>query len=350
MDGSAAAERIARICDSVGDARSLRLQLIAQIRRVIDFDAYVWLLTDPETSVGSVPLADVPCLPELARLIRLKYLTDVNRWTTLGPRAVGSLYAATGGDLRRSRLWRELLAGYGIGDMASSAFKDRYGFWGFLDLWRYDTAPQFSEADLTFLSTIIEPVTTAMRRCQANTFVHPISAHPRRPGPVVLLFSPDLDVLGQTPETHKYLRVLVPPSADRRPIPASAYNVAAQLLALEADVDQNPPLARVHLADGLWLALSAARMGDSGPLASRNIAVTIEEASPSERVSIFARAFALSPRESQLLRNLVTGSDTRQLAAQMFLSEHTVQDHLKAIFVKTATHSRRTLLSRCLGT
>ena len=31
-------------------------------------------------------------------------------------------------------------------------------------------------------------------------------------------------------------------------------------------------------------------------------------------------------------------------------SEHTVQDHLKSIFAKTEARSRRTLLSRALGT
>jgi DNA-binding CsgD family transcriptional regulator len=34
----------------------------------------------------------------------------------------------------------------------------------------------------------------------------------------------------------------------------------------------------------------------------------------------------------------------------MFLSEHTVQDHLKSMFSKTATRNRRSLLSRALGT
>jgi DNA-binding CsgD family transcriptional regulator len=33
----------------------------------------------------------------------------------------------------------------------------------------------------------------------------------------------------------------------------------------------------------------------------------------------------------------------------MFLSEHTVQDHLKSIFAKTSTHNRRALLSLVLG-
>ena len=65
-------DRVLRLCSSGADARTLRLELLAEIRRAVGFDAYAWLLTDPETSVGSAPLADVPCLPELPRLIRLK--------------------------------------------------------------------------------------------------------------------------------------------------------------------------------------------------------------------------------------------------------------------------------------
>ncbi|WP_291418479.1 helix-turn-helix transcriptional regulator [Actinophytocola sp.] len=126
------------------------------------------------------------------------------------------------------------------------------------------------------------------------------------------------------------------------PVPAGAYNVAAQLVAVEAGVDQHPPVARVHLSDGLWVTLRTARLGT-------DIAVTIEETSPAARVSLFTRAFGLSARETELLGHLVRGSDTRAVAARMFLSEHTVQDHLKSIFAKTSARSRRTLLARVLG-
>ena len=34
----------------------------------------------------------------------------------------------------------------------------------------------------------------------------------------------------------------------------------------------------------------------------------------------------------------------------MFLSQHTVQDHLKSIFAKTSARTRPTLLARGLGT
>ena len=342
--------RVARICEAATDARTLRLQLVDEIRQVVGFDAYAWLLTDPGTSVGSAPLADVPCLPELPRLIRLKYVTDVNRWTAMTASPAASLQDATEGDLTRSRLWRELLSRYDIHDVATLVHRDRFGCWGFLDLWRSERLPRFTPAEIGYLADIAAPVTTALRRCQANTFVARSDGAVRRMGPVVLLLSPDLDVLQQTGETQEYLRALVPPNEGQAPIPASAYNVAAQLLAVEDGINDNPPSARVHVSDGRWVTLRAARIGDAVSIGDREIAVTIEETSPTERADVFASAFGFSARERELLGHLMTGTDTRQVAGLMFLSEHTVQDHLKSIFAKTATHNRPTLLSRALGT
>lgn len=335
-----AVERVVRACVGPSDLRSLRLALLDGIRAAAGFDAYAWLLTDPETEVGAAPLADVPCLPELPRLIRLKYLTTVNRWTALqGP--VASLGATPGQAREGSRVWRELQRAYDVNDVASLVFRDRFGCWGFLDLWRQGSNSRFTEDELLFLGAIAEPVTEALRRGQARTFDE-ATIPAIRTGPAVLVLSPELDVRAQTPQTEQYLRVLVPPDTDRRPIPAGAYNVAAQLLAVEAGVDHHPPTARVHLTGGVWLTLRAARIGE-------DIAVTIELTSPADRLTLFSRACGLSPREAELLGHLVAGSDTRRVAETMFVSEHTVQDHLKSIFAKTGARNRRTLLARAAG-
>ena len=316
---------------------------------MIAFDAYVWLLTDPETSVGTAPLADVPCLPELPRLIRLRYLTRVNRWTAMDGVGIAHLPAVMDGIASQNRDWAGFLAHYGMSDVATTVFRDRHGCWGWLDLWRSARLGPFSREEVAFLTDILDPVTSALRRCQASTFVVRPSDLPRPTGPVVLVLSPDLKVLQLTPQSHEYLRVLVPPAQGQPPVPANAYNVAAQLLAVEAGVDHSPAIARVHLADGLWVTLRAARLGDAGSSGEPDIAVTIEDSSPAERVAVFARSFGFTPRETELLRHLMTGIDTRELALQMFLSEHTIQDYLKGIFAKTSTHNRRTVMSRALG-
>jgi DNA-binding CsgD family transcriptional regulator len=339
-----------RICDAAAKAGELRRELLDTIQSVVGFDAYAWVLTDPETSVGCAPLAEVPCLPELPELIRLKYLTTVNRWTTM-PGQVALLSVATSGDLPRSLLWRELLHRYDVSDVASCAYRDRFGYWGFLDLWRASPAGRFTAAEAGFLDAVARPVTTALRRASASTFAGGVARALAPPGPVVLLLSGDLRVRAQTRQTQQYLQLLLPPPApERPPVPASAYNVAAQLLATEAGIDQNPPSARVHLADGLWLTLQAGRIGPGTPARDQDIAVSIEESPPPARLALFARAYGLSTREAELLHHLGAGTGTRDLASEMFLSEHTVQDHLKSIFAKTSANSRRTLLSRALGT
>lgn len=336
------------MCRTAGTGRALRLAVIEELRRVVGFDAYAWVLTDPETAVGVAPVADVPWLAELPRQIRLKYLTGLHRWTALGEDGVARLRSATGDDPSRSRVWADLLAGYGVRDAASVVFTDRYGCWAFLELWR--TRPEaFTDAEAEHLAALVAPLTSALRRCQAATFAVRPERDPPGAGPVVLLLSPELEVRGQTPETADYLRVLVPPDEGRLPVPAAAYNVAAQLLATEAGVDAHPPTARVHVSGGRWMTVRAARIEGPGPHDGRDIAVTIEETSAAGRVELFARAHGLSPREREILDHLVAGADTREIALRMLLSQNTVQDHLKSVFEKTSTHSRRTLLSHALG-
>jgi DNA-binding CsgD family transcriptional regulator len=349
-----ARERIGALVSEPVDARRLRLHVLAVLREVIDFDAYVWLLTDPVTTVGAAPVADVPCLPELPALIKAKYATPVNRWTDLQLQKspAGTLRDAVGGELDRSLMWREVLCRYGIGDMVSAVFADQFGCWGFLDLWRNNTRGSFSAADAGFLAAAAAPLATALRRGQARTFVDPATQHRPDLGPVVLTLDDDLRITSRTAASRGWLDTLLPPQPDERAIPASVYNVAAQLLAAEEGIDAHPAFARTHLADGFWLALRAARLSPDQPPESgaATIVVTVEEASASERIELFGRAFGLTAREYELLGRLATGDDTRSMAREMSLSEYTIQDHLKSIFAKAGAHDRVTVLSRALGT
>lgn len=330
----------------VPDSRELRIALLEEIRRGIAFDAYVWVTTDPRSSVGASPLADVPCLHELPRAIGLSYRNPVNRWTVMARNGepVSTLQRATGGDLAQSLFWRELQRDYGVVDVLAAVFSDRFGCWGFLQLWRIDPSPGFSTEEEARLSSAVDRITADLRGAEARTFATPPPAARSGSGPMVLLLGNDLAVRSQTDATGEWLATLLPPSDGGRTIPAAAYNVGAQLLAVEAGVDDNPASARVHLADGMWVTLRAARLDDD------SIAVTLEETTTADRLDLFCRCFALSQREAELLGHLATGGSTREVAERMYVSEHTVQDHLKSVFAKTSARDRRSLLSRVMGT
>jgi DNA-binding CsgD family transcriptional regulator len=352
---AAAARAVADVChtvsDSVSDPVSLRVRVLAEVARVVPHDAYAWVLTDPVTCVGVAPLASVPDLEDLPRLVRGKYLTDLNRWTTLPTDRPVTLLGATSGRPERSLWWREVLSRYGVGDVLSLVLRDAYGCWSFLDLWREARSPapagqadtSFRDDEVAFLGRLQPTLCRAVRDTVARTFAV-TSALAADGGPVLLTLGDDLRLSAQTPQTDAYLRALLPPGDRPHPVPAAAYNVAAQLLAVEAGVDNHPPRGRVHLRNGLWLTLHAARLSGTG-----TIAVTLEPTTPTDRAELFAASHALTPRESELLRRLLGGDDTRHLARQMGLSAHTVQDHLKAVFAKTGTRSRPMLVARILG-
>ena len=318
--------------------------MLEQLRGAVGFDHHVWLLTDPRTTVGASPLAAVPLASELPRLIRLRYATRLGRWTALIERRppVARLSDVDDDD-PDSAPWREMLRAAGIGDVLSAVFADRFGCWGFLDLWRARPVT-FTEAEREFLGSIATVVTSALRACQARTFASPRDGDARDLGPMVLLLNNELRVVEQTASTDAWLRMLVPVTADRPAIPAAAYNVGAQLLAVERHVDDHPPSTRVHLTGGRWVTLRAARISDE------RIAVTIEYSIPAERLDLFARSHGFTPRETELLVHLAAGDDTHEIARRMLVSENTVQDHLKSVFEKASVRNRPLLLSRALGT
>jgi DNA-binding NarL/FixJ family response regulator len=112
-------------------------------------------------------------------------------------------------------------------------------------------------------------------------------------------------------------------------------------------VDAHRPSARVAIAPGAWLTVSAERL--TRPAVGASIAVGYGVASAAERLDLFVRAHGLSARERDVVRAVATGLDTRGVGRALGIAELTVQDHLKAVFARTGAASRADLLARALG-
>jgi hypothetical protein len=87
---------------------------------------------------------------------------------------------------------------------------------------------------------------------------------------------------------------------------------SAALLAEEEGLHGHPAWARLHLTGGRWLTVRAARVRDGSAVDA--ISVSITDTSANERMALYGRVSGLSPRETQLLRELATGADTRHVA------------------------------------
>ena len=342
--------RVERLGGAGLTAKAYRERVLAELRSVLPFDGHVWLLTDPITRIGTSPLADVPGLawPDLPRLGRLRYLTAVHRWDRLMDegRYAATLRSATGDDPSVSLLWRECLNGLGVTDVASAACWDRFGCWAWLDLWRTG-APAYTRDDSAYLAELAPVLARGLREAQAKTFVDDAAALDLQ-GPAVIVLRPDLAVRSQTSWAAEALDRLNPPDDPVPTVPAAAYNVGAALVAREEGVAVGEPWSRVHLGEGRWVTLRADRMTPTGECAG-DVVVTITVSSPQERREVFALAHGLTVREREVLAEVARGLDSHAIAALLVLSEHTVNDHVKAVLAKTGTATRQALLSRIAG-
>ena len=101
--------------------------------------------------------------------------------------------------------------------------------------------------------------------------------------------------------------------------------------------------ARIRDAQGQWAALTASPLLGEG---TDEVAVVIEPVSGDQLVGLLLAAYGLSPREREVCHEVMAGRSTADIAAQLFISVNTVQDHLKSIFAKVAVRSRGELVAR----
>jgi DNA-binding CsgD family transcriptional regulator len=333
-------EQLESLSTSSVDCEELRREAIAHLQRTFGFDRWCWPLADPQTLVTSSGLAEHNYGPGVPRSLELEYSVDsfaAKHVLALRERPVGSLYEETAGDAARSARWDEILRPAGIGDVAIVACRDAYGCWGWIELYRDSGDRPFDEDELALLGECGPATGSALRRrAMRPCEVSKVEAPP--PGTLVL--DRDLRPVSWTMGARAWIDAL--PSARLVAgwgmLPSVVYPTA--VLARSGSKDAR---ALVQAVDGSWVTIEAAALEGER---EGEVAVSLRSATTTETFELLCRVYALSARERDVVSLLVAGLDTRAIAKRMFISPHTVQDHLKSVFGKVGIHSRRELLAR----
>ena len=339
-------QEIVRLCHGGLESKTLRIETLRRLRKVIPVDSFWFATADPATLLfTSSVVEDIPEHATPAFVANEFLQTDVNKWVHLAraSRPANGLYLATRGKPDRSPRYREILAPLKFGDELRAALRDGGSCWGFVCLHREQASPDFTPEDAAFLGRLTPHLAEGLRTALliANAEVVPESD-----GPGLLVLADDLSVVATTPAAERWLAEL----ADwprRSELPQAVYGVTARLRALERDGTARPdlmPRARVRTASGRWLALHASRL--AGPGALGQTAVILEMARPTEVAPLILQAYDLTEREAQVAQLVLQGLATDEIAARLSISSLTVQQHLKAVFDKTGVRSRRDLVAQ----
>lgn len=285
-------------------------------------------------------------IPEVpANWLEAEYLDDdVNQLADVArsDRGVQTLHEVTGGDPSGSPRWQANME-LGADQELIAALRTRRGeVWGAVGLYRAPGAPMFAPDEVEFVRTVAPLLAEGARRALlVGEAADPEEA--ASPGLVVL--DEQLAVESTTPGVERWIDDLPGGEWDRGVLPPALAAVAAQALAVAGG--RNPAgglaVSRVRARSGTWVVLHGAVMEAGG---ARRIAVIVEPARGARISTLLMSAHGLTARERDVTRAVLLGASTAEIAEQLVVSTHTVQQHLKSIFEKTGVRSRRDLVGK----
>ncbi len=339
---------IIQCCHAGFDSRTLRMDIVRRLRKVVPLDASFFTTVDPATLLFTGAVVDEILASVTPQFLQNEFLQDdVNKFIHLAKsaRPVESLTQATQNQLYLSPRYREILAPLGLGDELRAAFVTGNTCWGFLCLHRDRSGPGFTTAETAFLNQLIPHIAEGLRK----SLLYNVAVDPKGSDePGLLLLTDDLTVVAVTPAAERWLAEIAGGKGLRKQaLPDAVSAVVARLQALEQGVDTQPeliPKVRLQTPSGQWLVLHASRLaGSSHP---GQVAVIFEVAHPVEIASLLVQVYRLSKREGDIVQSVVQGLSTAEIARIYHISENTVQDHLKSIFEKVGVRSRRELTAQ----
>jgi DNA-binding CsgD family transcriptional regulator len=336
------------------DVGQLFAEASARLRRVLPFDAAVWRAADPVTALVAAPVhAEHIAGKRCSTYWESELLHEgINRFRELAQSVspAASLRISTEDRPGRSACYRYFMQPQGLGDELRVVLRAGHRPWGLVSLFRERGSRPFSLADTELVAALSTPLARAVRAHSQIGSVEPTSADPDGPG--LLLFCSDGTLTEYNDEARQWLAQMPPqpvvPNPAKIDLPSWVIGAVAQARAIAAQHDRGPARVRVRTRSGRWLVCHASCMRTSAGGIGQT-ALVIEPATRPDVASILAAAHQLSARELEITQLIAGGAPTQAIAAQLFISPHTVRDHIKAIFDKTAVCSRAALVAKFHG-
>lgn len=345
---------VKRLCNAGLDQRTLLGEVVESLRRATPFEAFCLSATDPSSELVTYGAAEgLGGIRGMRLFFEHIYLeSDVNGYDGMSQRwskPVRLLSEATGGQLERSLRYREHTGPLGLGFEIRGVCMAGKERWGGIELIRERGDPDFDAREVRLLHRIV-PHLGAGLRASALLSQAPL-AEPNGDGaPGVVVLDHRGRVVQHTQAAKRYLEELEdlgPGWQEGEGLPVAIWMVVGALRrALEPRTDRDRarvPLLCVKARSGRWLTLQGA-LTEAKPGSPNQRMIVIEPAGPKQIAWLKTAAYGLSAREREIVDLVLRGASRKQIAATLYITEYTVQDHLSSIFDKVGVRGREALI------
>jgi DNA-binding CsgD family transcriptional regulator len=342
LKGDLARDAIIRTCSSGLTAQALFEEIGARLKPLVPYASAGWLSTDPATMLytdavvenvdGSLHLSffenelTTPDFAKFGELVR-------------SPERVAILSEVTAGDPARSARHRTLHRPNGLSGELRAVFSTGGTCWGVACLTRQEGEPDFTREEAAFVGSLADHVAHGLR---TSLLLAAVDEAPANEAPGMIVLNANGWVESMSAQAEALLCELAArPTVDGLPLPNAVHAVALWA----RDARGGVPRARVATPSGRWLIVHATCLRDPTGGEDR-VAVMIEPARRAELASLVVELYELTEREQQVTQLLVRGLSIDEIASALWLSKHTVRDHVKAIFAKAGVTSRPELTAK----
>jgi DNA-binding CsgD family transcriptional regulator len=314
----------------------LHTAAIHVIGDTVGADLTCWAAIDPETLVISTMVSGETRIPleYEPRLATAEYGVDEpHRFATLARRrqSFAKLSDLPARDRQRSirlnSVWRPL----GLDRELRVLFMTDGACWGAAGLVR--AGRDFTDRETEFLAAVAPAVATATRAAVRSE----VNGRAAGGQPAVAVVGAGGELRSATPAAREWQERL-------DEIAPGRFAVMMQVMAVGARSAASGGFrARLRDGRGQWAVLQASPLIGAD---EEQVAVAIEPASGDQLLGLMFMAYGLTTREREICREVMAGHSTADIGGRLFISPHTIQDHLKSVFAKVGVRSRGELVAR----
>lgn len=343
-----AARRVQEVCADATSTAEVIDGLREPFNAALGLSGMLLSATDPDTTaLGTATI--VEHLPEeiASAWMQNEFLVeDFNKFATLHRTGQGpvTLHRSSQGHPQLSPRYRELHQPHGLGAELRTVFSRDSACLGVANLVRDADDADFSDEELQWVQSLRPMIAAGLRRTaiMADNTGEPEGI------PGVISLDPDGGLVAMTGEAERLMADLwLCPfgEEDTYRLPGEAYMIATLARArTNGNLKAPPPVTRLRGRSGRWLTMRGdCTLTTDGE--TTGIVLIIGPSRPAEILPMVVASYGLTRREQEILSEMSHGQSTGEIASRLFISEHTVRDHVKSILAKTGTTSRGELLS-----
>lgn len=333
---------IRRVCYAGLDSVTLRQRAAERLTAAMPIAAYAFATTDPDTAL-------------------LNHMVSDRMPSTMARHFVEHLYPSEGAffatrAMRQRRMvfpvdelppeFPTCMRDHGYPTGTHMVLADGGRMWGMWCVMREGTNANVLRRERAFLTRLVPHLTRGLQRAALLD----VAAEGGADAAVGVLV---LDAVGRVALRTAAVLPMLGDLADvgvdlTDGVPLCIVNCTLKLRRAAASERSDTPgdiALRARGRSGRWYQLHAS-LAEPDPDGRNSVIVTVRPLEPRERSALLTELYGLSPREREVAAACARGETTKEIAAALGVSPHTVKEHLDRACEKIGARGRRALVAR----